>query len=530
MALIAACAFAAELTVSARYGYFRDELYFLAAGHHLAFGYVDQPPLTPVVARLSELATGDTLIGLRILPAFGLAFLVVATAAMSRMLGASRVGQLLAALAAAVCSEFLGTMHELTTTTLDFVCWVVLILLVMRLLATRNPRWWLAIGGCVGVASEAKWNIAFLVAGLVSGLTLSHDGRRLIRGGGRYLLAGGVLAAALAAPDLIWQAAHGWPNLAVYRALQGQAWHNRIIYWPAQILYTGPVLAPIWVSGLAWSLRSPAALAIRYRPIGIACALVIVAQFALGGKPYYPGAAYTFLLAAGVVPTEAWLARRAEALRRPGALRHLEAVRRIRISRHRSASFLLAAFRRSPGFLPVAFLLAAGTLAAFMLVGGLIGSLVALPVLPARALHTVPLQKINYDLGEQIAWPKLVAQVADTYRELPAGQRARTAILTGNYGEAGAIDRYGPALGLPRAFSGQTSFWLWGPPPSADTTAIAVNFDPALLHREFAHVTLAGTFTNGLGVADDEQGVRIYIVTGLKSSWAAIWPSFRDYS
>jgi hypothetical protein len=151
-------------------------------------------------------------------------------------------------------------------------------------------------------------------------------------------------------------------------------------------------------------------------------------------------------------------------------------------------------------------------------------------VLPARALHTVPLQKINYDLGEQIAWPKLVAQVADTYHELPAGQRARTAILTGNYGEAGAIDRYGPALGLPQAFSGQTSFWLWGPPPSADTAAIAVNFDPALLHREFAHVTPAGTFTNGLGVADDEQGVRIYIVSGLKSSWAAIWPSFRDYS
>jgi len=145
IAVIAAAGFAAEMAVSARYGYARDELYFLAAGHHLAFGYVDQPALTPLLARISAAVFGNTLVGFRVLPALGLAALVVATAAMSRMLGAGRTGQLLAALAAATCAEFLGAMHELTTTMPDFVFWAVTLLLVMRLLDSQDPRWWAAI-------------------------------------------------------------------------------------------------------------------------------------------------------------------------------------------------------------------------------------------------------------------------------------------------------------------------------------------------------------------------------------------------
>ena len=485
IAIIAVAAFGAEMAVSARYGYVRDELYFLSAGRHLAFGYVDQPPLTPLLARLAAVAGQNTLVGLRVLPALALAALVVATATMSRMLGAGRTGQLLAALGAATCGEYLGAMHELTTTTPDFVFWAVTLLLVMRLLASQDPRWWVAIGACAGVASEAKWNIAFLAAALAAGF-LATDARRLLRS--RYLLAGCLIAAALAAPDLIWQAAHGWPSIDVFRALQGQAGHNRAVYWAAQVLYTGPVLAPVWVTGAIWSVRSQAAR--RFRPVGIACVLAIVLQFVLGGKAYYPGAAYTFLLAAGCVPVERWLAAR-----RPLALR----------------------------------IRPAAVMAAAMLAGGVIAAPVTLSVLPARALHPVPLQKINYDLGEEIAWPKLVALVSREYHARPAAQRRQTTILTGNYGEAGAIERYGPGLGLPRAYSGANNFWLWGPPPAADTAAIAVNIDPAFLRREFRHVRLAATFWNGLGVSDDEQGAPVYVATGLRSAWAQAWPAFRSY-
>ena len=485
IAVIAAAAFAVEMAVSARYGYVRDELYFLSAGRHLAFGYVDQPPLTPLLARLAAVVGGNTLVALRVVPALALAALVVATAAMSRMLGAGRTGQLLAALAAATCGEYLGAMHELTTTTPDFVFWAVTLLLVMKLLASRDPRWWVAIGACVGVASEAKWNIGFLVVALAAGF-LTTDARRLLRS--RYLLVGCLIAAAVAAPDLIWQAAHGWPSIDVFRALQGDAGHNRVVYWVGQVLYTGPVLVPLWVTGAIWSVRSEAAR--RFRPVGIACVLVIVLQFVLGGKAYYSGGAYTFLLAAGCVPAERWLAARRPLGGRIGP---------------------------------------AAVLAGAMLAGALIAAPVTLPVLPARVLHTVPVQKINYDLGEEIAWPKLVALVSREYHALPAAQRQQATILTGNYGEAGAIDRYGPGLGLPQVYSGANNFWLWGPPPAADTAAIAVGLDRAFLHREFRHVRLAATFWNGLGVSDDEQGAQVFVVTGLRTSWARAWPRFRHF-
>jgi hypothetical protein len=486
IAVIAAAAFVAEMAISARYGYVRDELYFLSAGRHLAFGYVDQPPMTPLLARLAAVAGGNTLVALRVVPALALAALVVATAAMSRVLGAGRTGQLLAALAAATCAEYLGAMHELTTTTPDFVFWAVTLLLVLKLLASLDPRWWVAIGACVGVASEAKWNIGFLVVTLAAGF-LATDARRLLRS--RYLLVGCLIAAALAAPDLIWQAAHGWPSIDVFRALQGEAGHNRALYWPGQVLFTGLVLAPVWVTGAVWSVRSEAAR--RFRPVGIACVLVIVLQFILGGKAYYAGGAYTFLLAAGCVPAERWLAAR-----RP------------------------LAGRIAP----------AAVLAGAMLAVAVVGAPVTLPVLPARALHAFPVQKINYDLGEEIAWPKLVGLVSREYHALPAAQRQQATILAGNYGEAGAIDRYGPGLGLPQVYSGANNFWLWGPPPAANTAAIAVGLDPAFLHREFRHVRLAATFWNGVGVSDDEQGAQVFVVTGLRTSWAQAWPAFRHFS
>jgi 4-amino-4-deoxy-L-arabinose transferase-like glycosyltransferase len=486
IALIALGAFAIEMAVSGRYGYVRDELYFLALGHHLSFGYVDQPPLVPLLTRLISWATGNTLVGLRVLPALMMSAMVLVTAAMSRMLGASRAGQLFAALAAALCSEYLGVMHELITTAPDFLLQALTLLLVMRVLASQDPRWWIAIGGCVGVCSEAKWNIGFLVVSLMAGFLVgsSSDSRRLLRS--RYLLIGAAIAVALAAPDVIWQAAHGWPIIPMDHELQTGAAHNRSAYWITQVLFTGPVLTLVWLRGLIWSLRG-SAVARRFRPVTIACALLIVLQFVLGGKPYYPGAAYTFLLAAGTVPLNRGPSRRA-----------------IRVA-------------------------LTAVLAASIVVFGAIGVISGLPVLPASTLRTTQLQKLNDALGDQIAWPKLVAQVAAAYRTLPAGQRSSTAILTGNYGEAGAIDRYGPQLGLPQAYCGSNSFWFLGPPPAAESAAIAVNVDPALLHREFTSVRLVSTFFNGLGVSDGEQGAQIFLVTGLKSSWAQSWPAFRSY-
>jgi hypothetical protein len=483
--LVAVVAFAVEMAVSARYGYHRDELYFLEAGRHPAFGYVDQPPLTPLAARLAALVFANSLVGLRVLPALGLSALVLLTAGMSRILGAGRAGQVLAAVCVAGSAQFLAAMHLMSTTTPDFVAWAVVLYLTLRMLDSGDPRWWLAIGLATGIAFEAKWTIWFLAAALVAGLAVTPQ-RRLLRS--RYLLLGAVIAAALAAPDLIWQAAHGWPNLLVFRTLQTAAGHNRAVYWPAQVIYTGLALTPVWVAGLVWGLRSDAGR--RFRPAMIAAVLAIVVQFVLGGKPYYSGGAYTILFAAGSVPAGRWLF--------PG-----------RGAGRRWWRWALLAMG------------AVVTLAAVP---------IAIPALPAATLRTVPLQNINYDLAETIAWPREVGLIAREYDALPAAQRDRTTILAGNYGEAGAVDRHGPALGLPQAYSGSNNFWLWGPPPAADRSAIAINLDPAFLRREFAHVRQIATFYNGLGVSDDEQGSAVYLATGLRESWARAWPAFRDYS
>jgi hypothetical protein len=483
------------MAVSARYGYHRDELYFLAAGQHPAFGYVDQPPLTPLLARASTELFGNSLAGLRVLPALALSALVVLTAGMSRVLGAGRTGQLVAALCTAGCAEYLGGMHLLSTTTPDFVGWAVLLYLVLRLLDSGQPRWWIAIGVCAGISAEAKWMIFLLAAAVLAGFAVTSQ-RALLRS--RYLLLGAVLAAALAAPDLIWQAAHGWPDLAVFHNLHGAAGHNLAVYWPAQLAYTGLALTPVWVAGLVWALRNPEAR--RFRPALIAASLAILASFLLGGKPYYSGGAYTILFAAGSVPVERWLTYQWS----PRSRGHG------------------APWHRVP-WRPVAF-------TAGLVITLALSLPVALPLLPARTLHTTQLQRINYDLGEQLAWPRLVRLVSREYHALPATRRARTAILTGNYGEAGAVDRYGPGLGLPQAYSGHNNFWLWGPPPAADTSVIAVNVDPALLRREFGHVQRIATFYNGLGVSDDEQGAAVYLATGLRGSWSRAWPAFRDYS
>jgi hypothetical protein len=480
IALIAAAAFGIEMAVSARYGYHRDELYFLQAGQHPALGYVDQPALTPLAARAMAALTGNTLAGLRLLPALLLAALVILAAAMSRLLGAGRTGQVVAALATAACGEYLGAAHLFSTTTFDFFFWALTLYLVLRLIVSADPRWWLAAGACVGVGMNAKWSVGVLAAALLAGFALTPS-RALLRS--RYLLAGAVIAAVLAAPDVIWQAQHGWPNLTVFRVLHGQAVHNLVVYWPAQILYTGIVLTPVWVAGLWWCLRHPEAR--RFRPAGIAAVITLVLFFLAGGKPYYAGAIYTFLFAAGAIPIERRLARHT-----------------LRPARVATALALTTA----------------------------VGAAIAVPLLPAAALATVPLQKINYDLAETIAWPREVALVAREYHALPPGQRASTAILAGNYGEAGAIDRYGPGAGLPPAFSGANNFWYWGPPPARDRSAIAVNIDPALLRRLFTSVRQVAVFRNGLGVSDDEQGAVIYRATGLRTSWAAAWPLLRDFS
>ncbi|HUY17152.1 MAG TPA: glycosyltransferase family 39 protein [Acidimicrobiales bacterium] len=490
VAIVVLGAVSLELAVSARYGYHRDELYFLAAGQHPALGYVDQPPLAPLVAKLSSLVFANSLVGLRVVPALLLGWLVVASSASAQLLGGGVHARRLAAVATAACGEYLATAHLLTTTVFDFAAWAGVLWSCAHFLDGEQRRWLIVAGVFAGVGFDAKWNIGFLLGGLVIGFLVTPSARRLVTG--RPALVALAVVVVLAWPDVVWQATHGWPNFSVFHALQRDAGHNRAVYWPAQIVYTGLAATPLWVAGL-WSLWRRRAPDRRWRSLAVACAVVLVLQFILGGKPYYAGGVFVLLFAAGAVAVERrWEERRARGLRSIGP--------------------------RS-------------TMAA-LVVSGVLTVPLAIPVLPARTLHSIALQKINYDLAETIAWPREVRDVATVYHSLPEAQRRRTVFLTGNYGEAGALERYGAQFDIPvgRVFSGANSFWLWGPPPRSATTVVAVNMDPVLLRRLFSHVRYSFTYHNGLGVSNDEQGIGVMVATGLRIPWSRSWADIKNYS
>lgn len=251
---IAAAAVALELVVAGRYGYHRDELYFLVSFHHLAVSYVDQLLLTPLTARFGNAVFGGSLIGFRLLPALSLGGLVAMTGLFAAELGAGRLGQVIAATSTALCAEFLAAGHLVSPTPFDQLAWAVLSYLVLRLVRTGDPRRWLMIGVVAGVALENKWNPVFLFLGLGVGFILTPE-RRLVRSW--YLLGGAALAVALWTPSLVWQALHGWPNFAVFTALAHQAGHNRAVYLPAQIVYTGLVATVVWVARAVVAVPGP---------------------------------------------------------------------------------------------------------------------------------------------------------------------------------------------------------------------------------------------------------------------------------
>jgi len=236
--------------------------------------------------------------------------------------------------------------------------------------------------------------------------------------------------------------------------------------WPAQVLYTSIIPAALWLRGMRQALRDA-----RIRPAGIAVAVVLITQFVLGGKPYYSEGVYPLLFAAGAVGLSLTSAR-------------------------------------------------AGRYCA----AGALATLISIPVLPAATLAYAPLQDINPELGEQVGWAGEVSLVARVHKSVP-----EAAVLAGNYGEAGAIDRYGPSLGLPAAYSGHNSFWWWGPPPDRYRSVVAIGVNPALLRAEFRSVRLVAVYDNGLGVANQEQGTAVYVASGLRGPWTSAWPAFRHY-
>ncbi|TWD84320.1 dolichyl-phosphate-mannose-protein mannosyltransferase [Kribbella amoyensis] len=481
--LVLAAGVAAVLTaLSGRYGYHRDELYFLVAGDHLAWGYVDQPPFTPLLARLSTAVFGDTPAGLRVVATLAAAATIVVVALIAREFGAERRAQVLAAGCTALAGFVLGVGHMVSTATFDLLGWMLIGLFAIRLLRTGEGRWWLALGLTTGIALENKYLVVLPLAALLIAV-VAVGPRSVLKTW--WLPAGIAVAAVIAAPNLIWQAANGWPQLTVAGGISADdGTENRIMFVPLQIAQLSPFLVPIWVAGFLHLWRTPS---LRWsRPVALAYPVLCVIVLATGGKPYYALPLLLILVAAGAQPTIGWLNRGRTQARRTA--------------------------------LGAAAVLTAITSAAF-----------TLPVLPASAVNFV--LPINAEQGEQIGWPELVSTVAQTWNQLPESEQQTAVLFATNYGQAGALIKYGPAEGLPRPYSGHMSFADWAVPPDDKTGPVLLLLQERSPGYEahFGTCTPVAEIANGQDVDNQEQGSVIVRCTGPTKPWSALWPELRRY-
>jgi hypothetical protein len=491
LALLPVIAIAVALTAvlvafAGRYGYLGDELYFVACGKHLAWGYPDQPPFVPLVARgMSDLAPGS-LVVLRLPSALAAGVLVVLTGLLTRELRGGRTAQTLACAVTALALIVTGSEHVVSTFGFELPAAALLCWLLLRILRTREEGrgggWglWLAAGLVAGAGLLDTDLVAFLVFAFVVGLAVA--GPRLpLRSGWFY--AGGAIALAMWSPYLAWQAAHGWPELAVSRSIAAGRSGTSTPWWavlPGQLELISLWFAPVWITGLVRLLRDPG---LRWcRAVGVAYLVLVVAFMATGGKDYYLSVLAPVLFAAGAQPTVDWLGRGHVGVRR--------------------------------GLLAVALVLSVAELVA------------TLPIVPVSAVHKTSIVKSNNTVGQTIGWPAFTAEIAQVYRSLPAAQRSSAVVLASNYSEAGAVDRFGPADGLSAAYSRQDAFWYWGPPPATAATVVAVGFDKSQLGF-CRSLRQAAILNNHVDVSNADQGDPVYVCTQLSASLPSLWLSLR---
>ena len=490
----AGVAFLALMAFSGRYGWHTDELYYLEASRHMAWGYVDQPPFAVAVVWVARHLFGDSLTGLRLFPALSDAGTVVLAGLLARELGGRRAAQVIAAASVAAGPVFMASSQIANTTPYDLTAWAAIGLLVVRITRTGDQRLWLGVGAVMGLALFNNETVLLLAGGLAGGMILTGQAR-LVRS--RWLWAGALLALAIWAPNLVWEARHAWPSVAMSKALRREhsGIADSIAFVFEQLILAGWPVLVIWVAGL-WALwREP-----RFRPYrwaAVAYAVMFVANdVVIGDRAYYLGGIYALLLAAGACVLEDVLARRralfsARQPRRPLVWRSVRAV------------------------------------LAWIVVTAFVGLPAVLPVLPASALAGSAFLSSG-NLGAEVGWLGLVATVGHAYRSVPAQERPSVAIVTADYGEAGAIALYGARFGLPRAYSGQNNYWYWGTPTPPLGTAVFVGFTRAQLpSRAFRVIRQVATARNAAGVDNGEEGDPVWVATGQLIAWPALWPGMR---
>jgi 4-amino-4-deoxy-L-arabinose transferase-like glycosyltransferase len=484
------------LTSSDSYGIFRDELYYLACGRHLGLGYVDQPPLIALLAWLSHSQLGDSLTGLRLLPALAHGATAFLVALMAKELGGDRFAQALAVVVTWLCPAYVGSFGYLSMNAFDVLISAGALWVVMRLLGTGEKRWWLVFGLLAGIGLQNKISVLFLGFGLVVGLLVA---RRFEHFRSRWFWLGGGLAFLVFLPHLVWQALNGWPTVEFIRNATA---HKNLPLAPveflaAQVTMMNPLVVPLVVAGLGLLLVMRDGR--PFRALGWAFLAILVLMISQRSKAYYFAPAFTLVFASGAVV----VAR-------------------------------LTAGEKWQGLRIVCLGLVVGS--------GLTLAPLAKPLLPvesyvryAERLGMAPSTGERKELGrlpqffaDRLGWRELAQTVAEVYESLSPREQQRACVFGQNYGQAGAIDFYGPALGLPPAISGHNSYHLWGPGECTGEVMIVIGDEREDLIRVFEHVELGATYRCA-DCMPYESRKPIWIGRRTRLPMETLWPQVRSF-
>ena len=478
-----------HLIAGARYGFHRDELLTYSNARDLEWGYVVYPPLTAFLARVELVFFGTSLIGFRFFAAIACGLTAVLTGLMARAMGGRRQAMLMSAVAASIGGAVFFTGSFMSYMSFDLLWWVAVAWCAVRLLESGDAGWWLAIGAFIGVGLMTKYTMAFFAIALLGAMLVTPN-RRYLRS--PWFWCGVALTLLIVAPNLWWQYQHHFVSLAWMRSIHardvriGRADHFLLNqFWEI----TNPVAVPLWLAGLWFVFARPEGK--RWRMLGWMYVVTLVFLMALRGRDYYLAPAYPMLIAAGAAWSETRLAS---------------------IPASWQSRLLYTPWSR-------------------LLIGGLVVAALVLPVArvnsPWWRVQDAATQQFNMEIG----WPELAATIAQVRDSLPAADRARAGVMAADEGEAGAVNLYGRAYGLPRAISGMNSNWLRGygdPPP---LTVIAVGFKPEELNRIFALCQVAAQLSNPYGVVNDifRDRATVYVCRNIRSPWPEFWKDFQYY-
>lgn len=482
-----------------RYDYFRDEFDYLACARHLAWGYVDQPPLIPFLTRLSLMTLGDSLRAIRFLPALAMSLTVVFTAVITREFGGRTFALICAATGAVASPIYLNDGSMVTTNYLEPLLWTGCAYFAILAARHDQPRYWLWFGVVAGIGMQEKYSIAVFGFGVVIGLLLTEQRRALFN---KWIWIGGLVAFVIFLPNLLWNIHYDFPFVQLIHNIKAEGRDialSPLQYFFQQCLIMQLIVAPIWIAGvvalLVWRPFRP------YRFLGWSYLISLAVFIVLHGKNYYLAPIYPMLLAAGSVVFE-------RAVDRP-YLKWLKPVS------------LLLILAGGAWFAPVVM--------PILPVDQYIAYQEKLPIKPPRSEHSHERAVLPQHFADQFGWHEIVSQVVVAWNRIPAAERADCGIFAQDYGQAGAIDWFGPQYGLPPSLSGHQTWYLWGPRGYSGNCLIVLDDSRQTLERLYDHVEFVGNSPDNPYAL--EKNIPVFICTGKKSpaTLAAIWPHLKRW-